>query len=124
MAVNIAASRTKKVAYQIRPTFIVRRFNDVPVEAAKIITRASATYGSQSRALQVAISVLLLSKDPITLRYRSKGAESLTNVAYKLLPQTVEMINRYTPVFGAKGEVIAACSMVLEEIDKKIRRRK
>jgi len=110
----------RKAEYSYESKLIVRRFSDVPNDVVEYITKASATYGSCSRALQVATAAIILSKKPIDLRYRGKNSR-LTTVSYKLLPQTVDLITRYTPVFGTRGKVLEACSVVLQEIDKRIR---
>ena len=103
-----------------RSTLLVRHFSGVPVEAANIIANASPTYGSRARALQAAMMALVLQKKPTRLRYpKRKGG--VTRVSYKLLPQTVELIDRYTPVFGTSGAVIGALSVVIKAIDKKMR---
>ena len=95
---------------------LVRRFPNVPVEATDIIASNSPIYGSQAIVLLVAAEVLVRQKRPLRLRYRTKKNGKTTTAQYKLLPHTVELINRLTPVYGSKGKVIEACSMVIERV--------
>ncbi len=114
--------RAQKAQYQARAdaNLIVRKFTDVPMEVVEYITRASATYGSRSRALQVGIAAVVLSDKPESLMYKAKENTPYTAVSYRLLPQTMGLITRYTPVFGSRGEVIAACYVALRKLDDKM----
>jgi len=109
-------------------SLLVRKFPAVSAEAVNIIASSAPVYGSQARALQVATEILIWQKEPIRLRYRIKRNGAMTTASYKLLPRTVELINKLTPIYGRKagsmGErragVIEACASIIEQArDKK-----
>lgn len=97
-------------------TLLVRHFHNVSQESVNIIGDPALRpiYGSRARALQVATEILIWQKRPIRLRYKTKNNGHTTSAAYKLLPRTVELINKLTPVYGSKDKVLDACATVIE----------
>lgn len=86
----------------------------VPNVAALTI-KAARAHGSQGRFLQVATELLIRQKRPVRLKYKIQKEGKEITVSYKLLPRTIELIDRLTPVYGTRGRVILACSEVLKE---------
>jgi len=87
----------------------------VPKEVLRDIQAQCPVYGSQARVLQVATEILIRQTKPIKLRYTVKtkdGAEIWHSL--KLLPRTIELIDKLTEVYGSHGKVFFVCVKVLK----------
>jgi hypothetical protein len=96
-------------------TFSAARRYQVSKTVLKEIRKCCPIYGSQARVLQVGTEILIRQKKPIKLTYTVKRDEKEVRISYKLLPRTIELIDKLTPVYGSNGKVMAACVEVLRE---------
>ncbi len=91
---------------------VAKRFTMIPKDAVDEIREASKTHGSVSRTLQVATEMLIrMRKRPLV---PPEGEVTLTNMTYRLVPRTVEVIEELKAVYGDKKRVFAACAAVLK----------
>lgn len=118
-AINMAPSKKGKgksenpfERYAGEPVTTTRRYL-LPVTTVRAIRNVTPAYGSQGRALQVATEILIRSKRPIKLETELTG--TMTRMTYKLLPRTIELIDRLVEVYGDAGTVLAVCVQVLKE---------
>jgi hypothetical protein len=92
----------------------VKHFPEVSGEAVSIIANSSAVYGSHGTALLVAAEILVQQKRSIQLRYGRMKKSGAQAYAVKLLPRTVELLDRLAPIYGNRSKVIDACAMVIK----------
>ena len=93
----------------------------LPVSAYLAIRKVASMYGSQGRALQVGTELLSRLKDPLQVRKPPKASQK--RMTYKLVPRTIELIQRLSEtVYESRAETLAACVEALKL--KKLRRSK
>lgn len=112
------ATLQRRARYAKKPVTTTRRYR-VPTVALKAIRKLAPVYGSQGRVIQVATELLIRQKKPLKLPYKisiglDSGKEKMVRTNYKLLPRTVELINRLTPIYGTQGKTLVACALVLK----------
>ena len=85
----------------------------LPVTAYLAIRKVAGLYGSQGRALQVGTEILSRLEDPLEVKKPAKS--SLKRMTYKLVPRTVELIQRLSEtVYESRAETLAACVEALK----------
>jgi hypothetical protein len=93
----------------------------LPLSAYLAIRKVAGLYGSQGRALQVGTEILSRLEDPLQVRKAAKSSQK--RMTYKLIPRTVELIQRLSDtVYESRAETLAACVEALKL--KNLRRRK
>jgi len=92
---------------------VAKRYTSIPAAAVKEIRKASRIYGSQGRALQVATEILIrMRRRPL---FSPESNSVVTNMTYKLVPRTVELIDELAEsVYENRKQVFAACVEALK----------
>src|SRR5579859_1912983 len=105
--------RVRKPAEELT---VAKRYTTIPVSAVKEFRKASKIYGSQGRALQVATELLIrMRKRPLLL---PESNSVVTQMTYKLVPRTVELIDELADsVYENREQVFAACVEALKMTD-------
>jgi hypothetical protein len=79
----------------------------LPVSAYLAIRKVAGLYGSQGPALQVGTEILSRLEDPLEVKKPTKS--SLKRMTYKLVPRTIELIQRLSEtVYESRAEMLAA----------------
>jgi hypothetical protein len=91
----------------ILPRYVVERLKDM-----------SPPYGSQGRAIQVGVELLVrIQYHPIPINpVLKKGvpdAEKHVGMTYKLLPRTIEVIDKFVSTYKTRGVVFEALLTIL-----------
>jgi hypothetical protein len=96
---------------------IAKRYTSIPVSAVKEFRKAKKLYGSQGRAIQVATEILIrMRKRPLLPPPESNPV--ITQMTYKLVPRTVELIDELADtVYENRQQVFAACVEALKLTD-------
>jgi hypothetical protein len=85
----------------------------LPLSAYLAIRKVAGLYGSQGRALQVGTEILSRLEDPLQVRKPTKSSQK--RMTYKLVPRTVELIQRLSEtVYESRAETLAACVEALK----------
>ena len=85
----------------------------LPVSAYLAIRKVAGLYGSQGRALQVGTEILSRLEDPLQVRKAARSSQK--RMTYKLVPRTVELIQRLSEtVYESRAETLAACVEALK----------
>jgi hypothetical protein len=85
----------------------------LPLSAYLAIRKVAGLYGSQGRALQVGSEILSRLEDPLQVRKPAKSSPK--RMTYKLVPRTVELIQRLSEtVYESRAETLAACVEALK----------
>lgn len=85
----------------------------LPLSAYLAIRKVAGLYGSQGRALQVGTEILSRLEDPLQVRRSAKSSQK--RMTYKLVPRTVELIQRLSEtVYESRAETLAACVEALK----------
>jgi len=95
-----------------QPT-VAKRYKVRP-DVAHAIEANAGQHGSVGRAIQ--LSTELLARMPKQLKPSSDDSP-LIGKTYKLTPRTVEMIEKLTPQYGTRGNVLAACARLLQSME-------
>jgi hypothetical protein len=90
----------------------------LPLTALKIFEHAGRVHGQQSRAIQIAVELLIRESKrvPDTALSAIKNSP-LTSKTYRLPPRTVEIIQAMVIQYGTQGDVLAACAYLLAQPD-------
>ena len=117
-----AAKPRPEKALSVLPPFLfsepdtpptVAKSYTLPVTAYLAIRKVAGLYGSQGRALQVGTEILSRLEDPLEVKKPAKS--SLKRMTYKLVPRTVELIQRLSEtVYESRAETLAACVEALK----------
>jgi hypothetical protein len=92
-----------------------RRYT-MPTGVLRDIRKCCPIYGSQARVLQVATEILVRQKKPIRVRYTMNGKDGKEIArSIKLLPRTIQLIDRLTPLYGSHGKLFAVCVDILRD---------
>lgn len=95
---------------------MAKRYTSIPASVVKEIRKASKTYGSQGRALQVATEILIRMRKRPLLPPESNSV--VTKMTYKLVPRTVELIDELADtVYENRQQVFFACVEALKMKD-------
>jgi hypothetical protein len=91
----------------ILPRYVVARLKEM-----------SPPYGSQGRAIQVGIELLIrIQFHPIPINQALKkgipGGDEHIGMTYKLLPRTIEVIGNFSSVYETRGGVFEALLTIL-----------
>lgn len=89
----------------------------LPEAALKIIEKAGKIHGQQSRAIQVAVELIWHSPGKLVPTPESILNSPKLSKTYKLTPRTVSLINALALEYGTRGNVLAACALVLSKPD-------
>jgi len=84
----------------------------IPREVERLISKYSHTYGTQSRAIQVAAEILYRNPAPVTIPIDLLTGP-LIGKTYKLPPRAIDVIARLAKRYGTLGNTLAACAVVL-----------
>ncbi len=89
----------------------------LPSEAVRAIRMASKLYGTQGRAIQVAVEILWRTPGCEALSIPKSVLESpIVGMTYKLPPRTVDLVEALAREYGeTRGHVLAACIPILQE---------
>ncbi len=103
---RVAEAETIAKRY-ILPRYVVNRIREI-----------SPPYGSQGRAIQVGSEFLLrIQFHPIPVNENLKkgipGAEDRIGMTYKLLPRTIEIIDKYVETYETRAGVFEALLTLL-----------
>jgi hypothetical protein len=94
-----------------KPHTIAKRYK-VPECVIEAIDKAAPMHGSLGRALQVATELLVWLPRPLPLteplKSRMKARPAMVGKTYKLTPRTIELIQKMTPCYGRRGDVLTA----------------
>lgn len=94
------------------PPTVAKRYT-LPVSAYLAIRKVASLYGSQGRALQVGTEILSRLEDPLEVKKPTKSSQK--RMTYKLVPRTVELIQRLSEtVYESRSETLAACVEALK----------
>jgi hypothetical protein len=99
--------------YAGEPVTTTRRYA-IPATAVKEIRNITPVYGSQGRAIQVGAEILIRQKRRVKV---SIDEQKVTRITYKLLPRTIEVIERLTGKYGSHAAVFGAIHQVLIKDD-------
>lgn len=91
----------------ILPRYVVERLKEM-----------SPPYGSQGRAIQVGVELLVrIQYHPIPVNTALKkgipDGEKHIGMTYKLLPRTIEVIDKFSPTYETRGGVFEALLTLL-----------
>jgi hypothetical protein len=87
----------------------------LPEEAVRLIRESSKLYGSQGRAIQVAVEMLFRYPSPIPLPGPLDDPPT-SAMTYKLTPRTIAIVDYLAKKqYRTRGRVLAACAVVLEK---------
>jgi hypothetical protein len=91
----------------VLPQYVVERLKEM-----------SPPYGSQGRAIQVGVELLVrIQYHPIpinaTLKKGVPDGEKHIGMTYKLLPRTIEVIDKFVPTYKTRGGVFEALLTLL-----------
>lgn len=89
----------------------------LPSEAVRAIRKASKLYGTQGRAIQVAVEILWRTPGREALLIPRSVLESpIVGMTYKLPPRTVDLVESLAREYGeTRGHVLAACVPILQD---------
>jgi hypothetical protein len=104
--------KRKKKHRPAEATTISKRYK-VPTGTHEAIVKLAPEHGSQGRALQVATELLVRMKRPVKVQHDDDS--QLAGQTYKLIPRTAQLIDNLVPIYGTRGNVLAACAAVLQE---------
>lgn len=99
--------------YASEPVTTTRRYL-VPLSVIKAIRNVTPVYGSQGRALQVGTEILIRQKHPV--KVPKVKHEDLTRMTYKLLPRTIELLDKLNEHYGSHAAVFCAILLVLKDM--------
>jgi hypothetical protein len=96
---------------------VAKRFM-LPRYVVETIKEISPPYGSQGRAIQVGAEILVrMQAHPIpfnaSLKRGIAGADDRIGMTYKLLPHTIEIIEKYAGVYDTRAGVFEAIVTML-----------
>jgi len=89
----------------------------LPEAAVKIIAKYAKVHGQQSRAIQVAIELIWNAPTYMVEIPESIFKSPRVGKTYKLTPRTVDLIEKLANEYGTKGNVLAACAVMLSRPD-------
>lgn len=107
-----AVKRSAAIMRSMPRNMVYRRYKSIPRAAVTIIVNAAQVHGSQGRAIQLGMELLVRRKRRLKLTLPDRPA---VDMGFGLTARTAALIDQLSPMYGRRGLVLAACAQLLQE---------